>query len=366
MKRGVWLAVVCAVLAAPAFAADGVAESLSRKVSTFQANGPLDKAVAALATAGKVKIAVDWDRLTAAGLDKQTRAVVRASDATVKQLLDLLVLSASEKDAPLGWYIDGDKIRVTTKAAIEDRRPARTASANTPARTSGASAQPAKEAAPAAVPIAKALEGGVEFSQTPLREVVNFLRDKARLNIAVNWTALEEVGITKDSPVSLKARNLTLGRVLDLLLADVSGSRDKYERLYYVIDDGVVLISTGNALNTKTSTTVTDVSDLLHPVPNPIAPVLKLNITTNRDNKNNDNGSPFEESRNEDKNDPRCVSREEYRRLVGERLVQAIKDSIGEDMWQPEGKGAIQITARGQLIITQTPLGFKLLGSAGR
>jgi hypothetical protein len=42
-----------------------------------------------------------------------------------------------------------------------------------------------------------------------------------------------------------------------------------------------------------------------------------------------------------------------------------LKDSIGEDMWKPDGKGSISIL-NGKLVISQTLLGFKLMETAGR
>ena len=43
-----------------------------------------------------------------------------------------------------------------------------------------------------------------------------------------------------------------------------------------------------------------------------------------------------------------------------ETLITTIKESIGEEMWQPEGKGSIKLL-RNNLIITQSLLGFKLM-----
>ena len=42
-----------------------------------------------------------------------------------------------------------------------------------------------------------------------------------------------------------------------------------------------------------------------------------------------------------------------------------IQNAIGEEFWQPMGKGTIQII-RGQMVISQSRLGFMLLGRAMR
>jgi len=354
---------VCVLVAGPVMAA-GPTVDLSREIATFQANGTLEKVVGALAAAGKVKISIDWDRLKSAGVGKETRAVVAGRDATLEQLLDLLVRSASEKDKPLGWYVDGATIRITTRAAVAERQPAKPA---TPARLVAAPTSPApsaKPAAPAKTATPAAQAGNVEFKETPLKEVVQILRDKTNLNISVNWTALEDVGITKDSPVTIKVRNLTLGRVLNLILDDVSGTRDKFERLYYVIDDGVLRISTGHALNTTTKSVTHDIRDLLLIVPNCEAPVMKLTTNYQSDNKSNSNDAPFERNNNTNNRSGESTETMANQRLqLQETIIQIVKDSIGEDMWKPEGKGNVQFF-QGRLIITQTPLGFKLMENA--
>ena len=45
--------------------------------------------------------------------------------------------------------------------------------------------------------------------------------------------------------------------------------------------------------------------------------------------------------------------------------TQAIKDSIGQDMWAPDGKGTISLFGS-KLVISQTLLGYKLMETAGR
>jgi len=362
MMRSVCLIVVGAVLAGPV-QAGGAADSLSRRVATFQSVGSLDKAAGALASAGKVKIVVDWDRLTEAGLGKGARAVVQGSDATVEELLDQLVLSASEKNVPLGWFVDGPAIRITTRAAIREREQPRQV---VPTRPTATTDRPAASARPAVA----AAGAGANFKDTPLNEVVKHLRATTGLDIVVNWNALEEVGITKDSPVNLTARNRSAGRVLDLVLADVSGSRGRFERLYYIIDDGVVTISTGSALNTTTKTVVTDIRDLLVLTPNFKGPSLKLDAGKRNSGNNNATGNlgdSFERdtSSGGNRGGESDATAAEQRALLQERIIQAVKDSIGDDMWQPEGRGSIQIV-QGRMVITQTPLGFKLLATATR
>jgi hypothetical protein len=53
------------------------------------------------------------------------------------------------------------------------------------------------------------------------------------------------------------------------------------------------------------------------------------------------------------------------RQKLRDNLVQSVKDSIGDDMWKPDGKGSITLLGS-KMIISQTLLGFKLMENAGR
>jgi len=54
----------------------------------------------------------------------------------------------------------------------------------------------------------------------------------------------------------------------------------------------------------------------------------------------------------------------ENRKEMQEAFMGVIKDTIGGDLWQPTGKGSIRIF-QGQMVVTQTLLGFKLMESSG-
>jgi len=85
----------------------------------------------------------------------------------------------------------------------------------------------------------------VAFADIDLQDVVQFLREYSDVNIHVNWRALFLAGIQQDTKVSLVLRRVSIQRVLDLVLRDLNGLAAGPEaELAYVVDDGVVLIST--------------------------------------------------------------------------------------------------------------------------
>ena len=203
-----------------------------------------------------------------------------------------------------------------------------------------------------------------------LSNVISFIRDVSGVSVHVNWRSLQLAGITRDTPVTLKARNVTVAQVLNLITEDLSPGLDKFSRVYWIVDGGIVRVATGSTFNQQLRTRTFDVGDLLLIVPNHDAPALDFGTDRNNDqNRNSDNGNSIFDDNNDDNDDNNDNNDEEslaqQRRKIRESLTQAIKDAIGEDMWQPQGKGSIRIF-RKQLIVSQTLLGFELLRRAGK
>src|SRR3954471_2895944 len=80
----------------------------------------------------------------------------------------------------------------------------------------------------------------LRLTGVPLNDAIDSLRDLSGANIHVNWRALEEIGVGKDTPVNLRVRNVTLEKSLNLILSE-AGAGDK---LAYYTDQGVVEITT--------------------------------------------------------------------------------------------------------------------------
>jgi tetratricopeptide (TPR) repeat protein len=95
----------------------------------------------------------------------------------------------------------------------------------------------------------------VNYNMTPLREILNDIRDSHNINIHVDAAALEEEGISLDRPVSMKLEEVTLKSALNLMLHDV--------HLTWVIKDGVLVVTTEKCARGKLMTRVYAVADLL-------------------------------------------------------------------------------------------------------
>src|SRR5437763_1126364 len=76
---------------------------------------------------------------------------------------------------------------------------------------------------------------GVAFS-----DALDFLRDISGVNMTINWKALETAGVSKEAPVTLRLRAVSLRKALQMVLSEAGGG----DTLSYDIDEGVVEVTT--------------------------------------------------------------------------------------------------------------------------
>ena len=79
----------------------------------------------------------------------------------------------------------------------------------------------------------------LEFIETPLPDVADFLKDFHKIEIQVDTRALDDSGVGTDTPVTLNLRGVKLRSALELLLARLN--------LDWIIDHEVLLITTPEA-----------------------------------------------------------------------------------------------------------------------
>ena len=108
----------------------------------------------------------------------------------------------------------------------------------------------------------------IDFSNVTLRESIDFLRDASGVNIHVNWRAIEAIGVTPDTTVNMRLRQVPMRRVLSMLLDEAAGG----QTLTWYLDDGVVEITTREISDSIMYTKVYDVQDLLFEPPEFIEP----------------------------------------------------------------------------------------------
>jgi type II secretory pathway component GspD/PulD (secretin) len=98
----------------------------------------------------------------------------------------------------------------------------------------------------------------ISFDNTPLKQVLDELRDVHGINIVVDEPALQEAGIHLDSPITIKLDKVSLRSSLNLLLRNV--------KLTYMIKHDVLNITTEEHGRGKLLSTTYPVADLVIPV----------------------------------------------------------------------------------------------------
>ncbi len=100
----------------------------------------------------------------------------------------------------------------------------------------------------------------VNVSAIPFSDVVDFLRDVTGANIVVNWRAFEAVGVDRNTPITLRLKDITFEQVLMHLLRDAGGGTAK---LAFAVGDASVVISTEEELSSRVQLRTYIVNDLL-------------------------------------------------------------------------------------------------------
>jgi hypothetical protein len=100
-----------------------------------------------------------------------------------------------------------------------------------------------------------------EYNRVDLSNIIDDLRQKHNLNIHVSWAALEAAGVKRDVRIEIHLKHVALSTLLDILLreARVGGT----EQLAYHVQDGVLVISTGEQAREDTILRTYDIADLV-------------------------------------------------------------------------------------------------------
>jgi len=148
--------------------------------------------------------------------------------------------------------------RHLNRAVAEDGKPVETAekAAAQPAPSRLPSAGRTDEQRDAEVRAKLAARISAEFVETPLDDVIDYFRDATKTQIHVKWNKLEELGVSRgDTHVTLRLVDTPADMILDLLLEPYGAD--------YMVDRGLLVISSAENLRGKLSVQVCNVQDLL-------------------------------------------------------------------------------------------------------
>ena len=193
----------------------------------------------------------------------------------------------------------------------------------------------------------------MKFTGVTFGDAIDFIRDASGANIHVNWKALEAQNVTPDTSVNLRLRAVTLRKVLNLLLSEVSGS----DTLTYFVDEGVVEVTTREMADKKVYTRVYPVEDLVMDIPEfTEAPTFDLSQVGQQNGSGGGGGggggggsgqSIFGNTNTQQQRDP-GKTRDER----GEELVTLITETVRPEIWAVNGGTATIRYFRGSLVVT--------------
>ena len=218
----------------------------------------------------------------------------------------------------------------------------------------------------------------LDFSGNSLEQVVGFLGDTTGVPIYVDWKALGFIDVDREDQVTLQLNDVSLQTALDRILEQVGDELG--DRPEWAIQDGILTISSNEALRRNVTTLVYDIRDLLFEVPYfDNAPDLNLNAALNQGRSSGGRGGGGGGGgggfggggggggfggggggggRGGGSNifgDPSDIDRVDRADLVTQ-IVSLIQDTVDPEGWRDLGgdTGTLQ-ELNGNLIITNTP-----------
>lgn len=209
--------------------------------------------------------------------------------------------------------------------------------------------------------------GQVRLVDVKFEEAVTYLREVSGASFYVNWGALEvDNPDIRNQQVNVVLDNVSVETVLEKILAEAGGG---ILQLGYVIDKGVVNISTQEKLSIEVYPRVYDIRDLLTRIPNFVGPRVQLSAIGELDVGGDSSTSGSSSSSGgegiwDDEGDDDTDSGREGESMTKQEMVQLVQTmistTIDRDSWYPNGNASIN-ELNGQLIITQTAKNHRLV-----
>jgi general secretion pathway protein D len=196
-----------------------------------------------------------------------------------------------------------------------------------------------------------------KFEKQQFQEVVKWLRDISGVNINVKWESVKNAGVLQDTIVEgIQLTDVTVEKALRTVLENVSGP-DPASALTYVVDEGVVTVSTKSDLSGPRyrQTRTYSINDLIIAAVPPTfcAPRFDLTIGGGSNNQCSGNCNIF----NNNTSGNCCVNAPDRGAIVN-GIMRLIANTVDKESWMdPWGTGNVGSLSEmnGQLVITQTP-----------
>ncbi len=190
----------------------------------------------------------------------------------------------------------------------------------------------------------------VDFQDNSIEDVLTFIANLGNLEMDIDWPSLEDIGVARESPVSLRLTNVPLETVLDRVLDKAS---DPSQPAGWAVTDGVLTIASDEVLRRNTVLEIYDIRDLLIEIPDyDNAPEFDLNTVFQLGGQQGGGGgggqSPFQDQGTD-------IERRDREEMVQD-IVDLIQENVDRDGWEDFGGETGTISElNGNLVIVNTP-----------
>jgi len=186
------------------------------------------------------------------------------------------------------------------------------------------------------------------FRDNTLEEALGFIQTVTQLDVDVQWDELEDIGIDRSTPITLRLAEVPVETVLTRVL-DRASRASFGSRADWAVVDGILTVSSEEQLRRNTVLLTYDVKDLVFEIPDyDNAPALDLQSVLQA-GRGGGGQSPFRDDQ---------TDRREFVPLEEriEDLIDIIERNIDPEGWENAGgnTGAIY-QLQGNLIIKNTP-----------
>lgn len=185
------------------------------------------------------------------------------------------------------------------------------------------------------------------FSNVALFDLIDRIRDRTNLNINVNWKALEPLGVTRQTAITVRLHGISVKQLLQTILDQAGGP----DHLTFYLDQGVLEITTQQFADQQLVTRVYPVGDLLMDVPNFAGPHVELSSIGQSagGRSGGGNASLFSDNSSDQSTTTEQPKSKQQR---ADDLVTVIKQTIRPQIWRDNGGVASIACFNGYLVVT--------------
>jgi len=202
-----------------------------------------------------------------------------------------------------------------------------------------------------------------------LGDALDFIRDVSGVNLYVDWKTLEASGVSRETPINVRLRAVSLRKALNTIMAEAGGG----DQIGWTSDAGVITVTSKEKINSTSITRVYDIRDLLLEVPDfTDAPNFSLDSQSTRGGGGGGGrgggggggGSGqglFGNSSNQQNSEQDKGKTKEER---AEEILTLIKETISPDIWADNGGTATIRFFNGSIIVRAPKYVHEAIGGA--